>query len=277
MTKKQNQKKGLIVKHNDLIEACYNLTKVQFRLIYLTLSKISVEDNYLDAKGYPIDLNNYKNYFNDKRKYPVKKLIQELEELADKKPIKIVEGRSELTVNWISSVKIHKETNFAQIIIDPNLAEYLVGLNKNFVKLYLSDIKNFNKKYSFRLYELMQQYKKIGKRTITIDKLREVLNMEGRYRTYQNIKSKIIEPCIKEINMYTDISIDYKAIKRGNQVYEIEFTIKSDNSKPAVLTIYKHQKNVEELAKAVGEKTKLPDDYITKEKEKLKKKLKRNA
>jgi len=80
--------------------------------------------------------------------------------------------------------------------------------------------------YSIRIYELLKQYQSIGKRTITIESLRKMLGIEpDEYKTYNNLKRKVIMVAHKEVNEKTDICFDYKEIKLSRKVNEIEFIV----------------------------------------------------
>lgn len=52
---------------------------------------------------------------------------------------------------------------------------YLLQLKERFTRYELKNILYFKNKYSIRIYELLKQYEKIGKREINIKELRGYL------------------------------------------------------------------------------------------------------
>ena len=67
----------------------------------------------------------------------------------------------------------------------------------------------------FDFYELICQYRTIGKREVSIQDLRFILNIGDKYPLFYDFKKRVIEPAIKEINEKTPMQISYEQKKRG--------------------------------------------------------------
>ena len=80
--------------------------------------------------------------------------------------------------------------------------------------------------YSFRLYELLAQYKNIGKRLIGIDDLRLMLVVGKKYKTTGNFIAWVVEPSLKEINQVTNLTVSVEPKKTGRKYTHLEFIIK---------------------------------------------------
>jgi plasmid replication initiation protein len=83
------------------------------------------------------------------------------------------------------------------------------------------------------MYELLNQYKVIGKRTIEIEELKLLLNIPDSYRN--NDILKLLEKIKKELTSKTDLTFDFEAIKESRQFKSFEFTIKynkKENQEP---------------------------------------------
>ncbi len=103
---------------------------------------------------------------------------------------------------------------------------FLLRLKERFTTYKLNNVMKLRSIYSIRIYELLKQYQSIGKRTITIESLRKMLGIEpDEYKTYNNLKRKVIMVAHKEVNEKTDICFDYKEIKLSRKVNEIEFIV----------------------------------------------------
>ena len=67
-----------------------------------------------------------------------------------------------------------------------------------------------------RLYEILKQYEKIGKREIPVADLREMLGLEpDEYPRWDNFKTKVIDSCQQAIAENTDITFTYEKGKSG--------------------------------------------------------------
>ncbi len=113
----------------------------------------------------------------------------------------------------------------------PVLEPYLLNLKETYTKYRLGYVINFKSEYSFRLYEIMKQYEKIGERTVPIEELKELLMIDSnKYQKYSHLKSFVIQKAIQEINKYSDIKINLeKEEKEGRKVVGLVFSINKND------------------------------------------------
>ena len=98
--------------------------------------------------------------------------------------------------------------------------------------------------HALHFYELLKQYEAIGCRDLTIDDLREKFELQNKYKLFNNLKIRVIEPSIKEINEHTDLSVSYTQITKGRKVIALRFSITNKNK------IKKQKNEKEEVSKA---------------------------
>lgn len=79
--------------------------------------------------------------------------------------------------------------------------------------------------HALHFYELFKQYEGIGSRDLTIEELREKFELKDKYKLFNNLKVRVIEPSINEINTNTDLSVSYEQINKGRKVIALRFTI----------------------------------------------------
>ena len=48
---------------------------------------------------------------------------------------------------------------------------------------------------------------------------------KNKYPNFKDLRVRVLEPCIEEINQYTDIHIEYELIKRSRKIESIRLTI----------------------------------------------------
>jgi plasmid replication initiation protein len=100
---------------------------------------------------------------------------------------------------------------------------YLLEINKNFTEFQLSYLLLMRSSYAIKLYKLLYQYKSIKSRVFTIDNLKEQFGIIDKYPQYKNLKQKIIDLSVLQINEFTDLNVKYNEIKSGRKVDKLEF------------------------------------------------------
>jgi hypothetical protein len=107
---------------------------------------------------------------------------------------------------------------------------FLLQLQTQFLMYDVRNILQLQSSYSVRIYELLKQYEKIGKRTFSIDDLKETLAVMDKYPLYANFKQRIIIKAQEDLEAYTDIRFSFEEVKKGRSIHSIVFTIKSNKS-----------------------------------------------
>ncbi|MCE5222280.1 MAG: replication initiation protein [Clostridium sp.] len=223
ITDLQNINNNWIYQSNKLIEASYTLTVIEQKIIRLLASMIKKDDD--DFKEYEFKTKDLIKILNtsDSRFY---RDIDNITDLIMQRIIKIKDvntGEFE-KYHWIDVCKY--KNGILKLKINRELKPFYLSLDW-YTKYQLKNIMQFKSTYSFRLYELLKQYEKISNRLITIDNLRAVLDIDKtQYPKYANLKQKVINVAVKEVNLKTDIDFTLEEIKTGRKVTSIKFNIK---------------------------------------------------
>ena len=220
-----------IRKHNDLIEAKYQLPNLQEqRLILMLLSQIKIGDE--DFKSYRITVADFAEIIGLKGKDVYAELDRTALALVSR-TVSIRNGKSFLHVNWLSSAKYQSGSGYVELAFDPNLKPYLLQLKSHYTQYKLDVAIHFKSIYSIRLYELLKK-EAFKERNGYFDvffeyeKLREHFGVgKKEYSTFNNFKQKTIEPAIREISDKTDLYInDVRYGKTGRKITNITFCVK---------------------------------------------------
>lgn len=239
----------LIVKANQLIEARYDLTLNEQKIILYATSQIDKDQgefNYIE-----LDINEFTELLDTKGKRyeEIRNIIRELR----KKEIIINTEDKEYITGWISSITFRKNTGKIKIRFDDDLIPYLLQLKSRFTRYQLKNILYLKSKYSIRIYELLKQYESIGKREFGLEELRRILFIEDQYNRVYDLERFILEPAKKEINEYTDILIDYEKKKKGRKISGILFAIEAKNLHEKVYIEYLNEfYDIKEMQKKMG-------------------------
>ena len=217
----------LVVKANDLIEARYSLNLNEQKIILYAVSKIDRNKDKFNILQLSIkefmELLGASQFRYAEIKAVVKGLMS--------KQLSIKTDKTDLVVNWVSSIQYTKDTGIIELEFSEKLVPYLLQLKEKFTRYQLKNILYLKNKYSIRIYELLKQYENIGKRTFTIKEIKETLSIQDKYKDFRNLEKWVIKPSIKEINEHTDIMITYAKNKLGRSIESLTFTIESKEDK----------------------------------------------
>jgi len=223
----KNVEKNWVVQSNKLIEAKFNMTTNEHKLIRLLASLVIKGDNSFHE--YQFKIKELAKLFgcNNKSAY---RQFDKITDLLMSRYVKVRENNDTwIKYHVISSCKC--ANGILTIKIDNEMIDFFIELNR-YTKYKLKNILEFKGKYSFRLYELLKQYEKLKMRCMSIDDLRNILDIpEEEYKIYHQLKQRVIQSAQKEINSKTDISFVFEEIKNGRKVVDIKFLIEPNINK----------------------------------------------
>lgn len=237
MGKKQKLNQGvkIIKKSNQLIEARYKFNVWESRIFLSVLAQIRKED--MDFQTYRIRYGDVIKVFALKSNQSYALLREGAKSLMQKKFfISSFEGgfERETAYHIIRSVNYLKEgqtgaqveqQEYIDITVEPEMKPLLLQLQQNFTAYDLQNVAKLGPQ-SLRLYELLKQYERIGERTLEIDYIRRILEMEKEYPLFADFYKWFVRPAVRDINSFTDLSVsEPDKIKEGKKVVALRFKI----------------------------------------------------
>lgn len=225
----ENSRNSIIKKSNDLVEAAYNLSLWEMRILIKMTSMVHFNDK--DFKVYDIEVREIKDFFRVENEGSVYKYIKEsVRSLMDKKVTireKLENGKTKETIipMVIEMSRVIEDTSSISVGFHPKMKPYLLDLKSRFLSYEVDNIIKLTSSHAIRIYELTKAYVGLGKRIISVNELKKMLGISDKYKQYSHLKQRILEPAKKNINAETDIIIDYKEIKEGRRVEKLNFTI----------------------------------------------------
>lgn len=210
----------LVVKANDLIQRSrFSLSLQQQRIVLFLISLIS--DGDYAFKEYEFDLNDFCrlcgiDYRNGKNHINLKNALQAI---SDKSVWVDIDGEETL-VRWLEKPKINRKTRRIKVRLDSDMMPYLLQLRRNFTKYELRWTLRFRSKFSIRLYELVKSlhYNELEPYSykMSLDDLKERMDANG-YATWQDFKTRALNPAIQEINQFSDKVVSYEPKKESSR------------------------------------------------------------
>ncbi len=211
-----------IHKSNDLIEASYKLSTQEMRLILIMIAMLNP---YEEKQFYRMRLTVQE--FGDLVELSGKGLYDEIENITKsliQKTLTIRKPNSNLVISWLSSAEYFEGKGYIELEFSSKLAPYLLHLQGLYTPYSLREVLKLRHAYAVRIYELCVQYLRIGERYLTITEIKEILGLDdGQYAMYADLKRRIFNPSIKDINKNTKLSVKFEEKKESRRVVGIKF------------------------------------------------------
>lgn len=131
--------------------------------------------------------------------------------------------------NFYDALPMNKDDDdiVARIVFSDEVLPLISNLREYFVKLFLDDMAKFSSVYSWRTYQLMMRYKSTGYAKISLDDLRFMLALHDKYPLTADLKKRVIDTAVDEINEKSPYSVKYKLIKKGRKYTHLELKFKT--------------------------------------------------
>lgn len=218
-----------MVKHNNIVEAGYRLSINENRVLLTCISQIdsmgviNSDDKFIVTVQDLIDLigldtkNTYKQL-----------------ELAAKRlysrsvSINLPDNRL-LETRWVSSIEYIPNSGSVELQFSQKIIPYISELRREFTQYRLNNILMFKSNYSIRIYELLVKWDGNTK-VVEVDWLKKKFQIEDKYKNIGDLKRKVIDIAITEINQHSDMTVAYTQIKRGRNIvaFKFEYSLKKD-------------------------------------------------
>lgn len=142
---------------------------------------------------------------------------------------------------WVSGVEYLKDQGVIEVKFSKAVhAELPKGSDydkKDFVSYDINDISGITSAFTFRLFEILTQYKSAGKTPLySLERLRGLIGLDdGKYTRMTDFKRIIINEPLETINSLTDLNADYEQKKEGRAIAFIQFVLNKKKGMAAVM------------------------------------------
>lgn len=214
-----------VVQHNALIEARYQLSLQEKRLVLWMLSLLRPGDE--DFRTLSISVKELGEFLGI-TSHEFHNRVKEATGSLRTRTLDIYnhEQRRFIQTTWLSAAVYHLDEGTVELHISPVLKPYLLELRRNFTQMQLAQALSLHSIYSIRIYELLKQYQKLGQREMSLVDLRSCLGIEyNEYKLFGHLRDRVLERARQEINAKTDLRVSYEYIKDSRKVVAIRFLI----------------------------------------------------
>lgn len=238
MGKRRRKSGGIVVikKANQLIESRYRFDIWETRFFLSILSQIRRDDDdfqvyrvwYKDViKAFSLKSNQSYNLLREAAKSIMSKsffVSYEKDGTAREVQYHILRKIDYLKDG--SEGKNRESQEYIDVTIEQEMKPFFLQLQRNFTAYDLRNVVKLGA-YPIRVYELLKQYESIGERTMDIEEIKRMFEINKEYPRFPDFFRWVVSPAIREINSHTDLLItDCVKVKEGRKVVSLRFVFR---------------------------------------------------
>jgi plasmid replication initiation protein len=216
--------------HNDLLVASHGLkTLAEQRIVKSCAAKIdSVRLDQHNRYKVRLTAKEYAETFNLDTTTAYEQLKSGCETLAERwitwtEPV----TRGGIAVNkdrWVSGATYVDKAGWVELRFSPEATPYLVVLRGNHTTYLLRQASELRSIYSWRLLELLMQFKDTGWRQMPIKEFLHAMDAKPSHlQNFKDARKQIIEVAVEELQKKDGWLINWSTIKEGRKVTQIRF------------------------------------------------------
>lgn len=159
---------------------------------------------------------------------------------------------------FFMQLEADKEKRTISVELNKKIEKDFIKLKNNFTKTDFGMLMLLTKGTSQRLYDLLMEYKGLGKRVFHARELERKIKPNADeskpYDRPNKIEERLVAPAVEEINEKTNLNIKYQKFGRGEDThYEFDISEKDKKEeKPKVLKLNKAEEVIKYLNEITG-------------------------
>lgn len=228
--------KELVVKTNRLNQAFQTLTLSELHIIQLAIVDARNTGTGLSTdQPLRIDALRFAQVFGTTRQNAYQRMKEAEDSLFNRRFSFFDESGKLIKSRWIQQVRYLDEEGAIELVFTLAVVQgisQIDGIKDFFTQYLLSQTAHLKSVYSARLYELLIQWKSVGKTPeFKLEIFREQLGIGiNEYQRMDHFKTRVLDMAVEEINTKTDIDANYKQHKKGRSITGFSFTFKQKPS-----------------------------------------------
>jgi len=133
-------------------------------------------------------------------------------------------GPKQEKMRWVGRATYSNGEGYIEIAFWHEVVPHLVLLREQFTSYKLSQAAALRSVFSWRLLELIAQFKSTGLLRIDIDEFAHAMDAsESCRKNFKDMRRRIIEPAVKELTEKDGYKIEWDTRKAGRKVIGLEF------------------------------------------------------
>lgn len=142
-------------------------------------------------------------------------------------------GPKQEKMRWVGRATYSNGEGWIEVAFWHEVVPHLVLLREQFTSYKLAQAAALRSVFSWRLLELLAQFKSTGLVRIDIDEFAHAMDASDSCRkNFKDMRRRVIEPAVKELTEKDGYKIDWEAQKSGRKVIGLEFRFGTSPQQP---------------------------------------------
>lgn len=225
----------VVTKSNDLIRASYKLTINEQRLILACIAQLDPrlpipKTKDREIRPIKISVSDFAEIFDISDRSTVYTVLQEATNRLYERDIKTYDenGKRYGRFRWVQAVEYYEGQGYVELTFTQRVAPYISLLHQQFTSYQLKQIATVSSIYAIRIFEFLMQFKATGVVVIELDEFKRLLEIEGKYDRFANLKVRVIEPAVRELTHKANLIITWIPFRQRNRVTGLRFTFQEN-------------------------------------------------
>ena len=252
----------IVCKSNALVEASYRLTLYEQRIVLAAITQVRRDEQVTDDEIYFVSAAEIAEATGVEKDRVYSHLREAIARLFDRRftiyklpnsggPVRRRGGRRGRVCRWIQAMEEDAPAGMVGVRFSKDILPYLSQLSTEYTKYMLRDVGAMTSSYAIRLYELIQQWRSVGKRSVSIEWLREAFELQDKHQAISDLKKIVIKPAVEQINAHTPFYLEWSQQKTGRRIthFVFSFGLKEDRIKEQAAALRTQEKEAAEEKK----------------------------
>lgn len=214
-----------VTKSNELIQASYKLTLNEQRLILASIGQLDGRKPPPQSKAFKVHAQDFARTFSvDMR--DAYAAIKDASDTLYERDIRTYDGLNRERFRWVQRVRYVEGEGYVELWFSDAVLPYLTLLHTRFTTYNLREIAQLRSIYAIRLFEMLMQFKSKGLLIIKLEEFRERLELTGQYDRFDNLRARVIEPAVRELQDKASLEITWRGLRDKRKVVTLEFRFK---------------------------------------------------
>ncbi len=222
---------------NALVRAAHGLTLAEKRVVAVCMAKLDSIRQHAAGYTFKLTAQEFAETFEVDANTAYEQMIFAGDNLMKRVARTVEEGRKgkiERKWVWVSGVVYHHGEGRIELSFSREMTPHLILLRKQFTSYKLKQASALRSIYSWRLFELLMQFKTTGILHIGINDFCHAMEApESARNDFAQLRKRIIEPAVAELIKKDGMQIEWEAKKQGGRkITSLEFIFQK-HDKPA--------------------------------------------
>jgi plasmid replication initiation protein len=216
-----------IYKSNAVVEASYDLSVAEHRLLLACLAQIGRDAT--DECLYRVYARDIAEMAGIPTPDAYRDTAAAADRLYERSVVEVFQGPNGTAApkkrkfRWIQEAVYAEGEGYVDMRLSTSILPYVNNLLEQYTVYHLQDVARMTSRYAIRVYELLVQWRRRGNREVEVEWLRRTLGAGERYSNFKDFRRRVIEPAVQQINERSPLHVEWQPRKTGRRVTHIEF------------------------------------------------------